>query len=393
VVIDDRFVSSRHLQVTRYDTTFQVRDLSSTNGTYLGDIRVYEVQVPLNTALRLGRTELVLEPASRAGLEQPRHGLIGNEPAMRQVLERIQRVAASTATVLILGESGTGKELVARALHDGSTRAMQAFVPVNCAALSPALIESELFGHEKGAFTGAESRSKGAFEEADGGTLFLDEVGELPLELQAKLLRVLEGGEVKRVGSSRPFQVDVRVVAATNRDLLREARQGRFRMDLYYRLSIVPLALPPLRERRKDIRLLAEHFLRLYTPREQTVKFTPAALTRLQHHPWPGNVRELRNVVCRALLMRHSQKIDVDDLTFEQEPGYEPGDPEGRLLELPEGMTLEQMMQQVERQLIESTLRRCDYHKDKAAKLLGIARSSLFERLKKWGHEQGEEEA
>jgi transcriptional regulator with GAF, ATPase, and Fis domain len=217
-------------------------------------------------------------------------------------------VAPSTATVLILGESGTGKELVARALHDGSTRAMQPFVPINCAALSPALIESELFGHEKGAFTGAESRSQGAFEAADGGTLFLDEVGELPLELQAKLLRVLENGELKRVGSSRPFQVDVRMVAATNRDLLNEARRGRFRMDLYYRLSIVPLALPPLRERRKDIRQLAEHFLGVYTPRGQTVKFTPAALTRLQLHSWPGNVRELRNVVCRALLMRQSQK-------------------------------------------------------------------------------------
>ncbi len=244
---------------------------------------------------------------------------------------------------------------------------MQPFVPVNCVALSPALIESKLFGHEKGAFTGAESRGQGAFEAADGGTLFLDEVGEL----QAKLLRVLENGEVKRVGSSRPFHVDVRMVAATNRDLLNEARRGRFRMDLYYRLSMVPLALPPLRERRKGIRLLAEHFLRVYTPREQTVKLPPAALTRLQQHSWPGNVRELRNVVCRALLMRQSQKIDVEAITFEQEPAHEPGGIEGRSLELPEGMTLEQMRQQVERQLIESTLRRCDYHKDKAARLLG----------------------
>jgi DNA-binding NtrC family response regulator len=205
-------------------------------------------------------------------------------------------------------------------------------------------------------------------------------------------LRVLENGEVKRVGSSRPFHVDVRVVAATNRDLLNEARRGRFRMDLYYRLSIVPLGLPPLRERGKDIRLLAEYFLRVYTPREQTVKFTPAALTRFQQHTWPGNVRELRNVVCRALLLRQSQKIEADAITFEQESAHEPGGTEGRGLELPEGMTLEQMLQLVERQLIESTLRRCDYHKDKAAKLLGLARSSLFERLKKWGHDEGEEE-
>jgi transcriptional regulator with GAF, ATPase, and Fis domain len=186
---------------------------------------------------------------------------------MRQLVELIQRVAPANAVVTVLGESGTGKELVALALHEASPRAGQPFIPLNCAALAPAVIESELFGHEKGAFTGADSRRKGAFEEAHGGTLFLDEVGELPLELQARLLRVLESGEVKPVGASRPFHVDVRVVAATHRELRAWARLGKFREDLYYRLGVMPLVVPPLRSRRSDIRGLAEHFVRLHAPR------------------------------------------------------------------------------------------------------------------------------
>ena len=228
--------------------------------------------------------------------------------------------------VTLLGESGTGKELVARALHECSLRAGQPFIPINCAALSPSVMESELFGHEKGAFTGADSRRKGAFEEAHGGTLFLDEVGELPLEVQAKLLRVLESGEVKPVGATRPFQVDVRVVAATHRDLRQWARQGKFREDLYYRLNVMPLVLPPLRNRRGDLRLLAEHFVRLHAPRGQTPKFTPAALARLQQHAWPGNIRELRNVVRRALLVRKGAKMDAGDITFEEAYSRAPED-------------------------------------------------------------------
>src|SRR5688500_11925247 len=189
-------------------------------------------------------------------------------------------------------------------MHNRSTRAQSAFIPVNCEAISKELIESELFGHEKGAFTGAMGPRKGAFEEADGGTLFLDEIGELPLDLQAKLLRALESGEIKRVGASRPTQVDVRIVAATNRDLLASAREGKFREDLYYRLCVVPLHLPPLRSRRGDVGMLAEHFLEAFSPRGQTVRLSTAAVERLQLHAWPGNVRELRNVVHRALLLR-----------------------------------------------------------------------------------------
>jgi DNA-binding NtrC family response regulator len=387
LVLRDRFVSSHHLRVTRRATGIHVRDLGSTNGTYLNGARLLEAELPLNSVLRVGDTELVLEPVD-PGAQRPSHGLIGNAPAMRQLVELLQRVAPSSALVTILGESGTGKELVARALHDGSPRASRPFLPINCAALSPALIESELFGHEKGAFTGADSKRKGAFEAAQGGTLFLDEVGELPLELQAKLLRVLESGEVKPVGANHPFRVDVRVVAATNRDLLAEAHAGRFRKDLYYRLSVLPLVLPPLRERRGDIRLLAEYFLRVHTPRGHVVKLAPAALAKLQEHSWPGNVRELRNVVSRALLIRKSPKLDADVITFEPAPEHAPGDAAGLPPELPEGVTLEQMMDRVERRYIEGTLLRCDHHKDRAAKRLGLARSSLFERLKKWGHGQ-----
>ncbi len=388
LVVRDSFISSRHLQVTRRGAGFHVRDLNSTNGTYLGDVRVFEVEVPLNTVLRVGETELLFEPALQGQQVPSFHGLVGNEPAMRHLVESLKRVGPSDAGVLILGESGTGKELVARALHAASPRADKPFLSINCGALPPNIIESELFGHEKGAFTGAGARRRGAFEEAHGGTLFLDEVGELPLELQARLLRVLDSGEVKPVGNSRAFHVDVRVVAATHRDLRARVGQGLFREDLYYRLNVLPVGVPPLRSRRTDIRLLAEHFIRQYVPQGQ-VKLTDAALARLQQHPWPGNVRELRNVVCRALLVRKGPQLDASALTFE-EPLPRPPQP-GAPLELPEGVTLEQMMQRLERQLIESTLRRCGNHKDRAAKQLGLARSSLFKKLKDWGLGQGDE--
>jgi DNA-binding NtrC family response regulator len=386
VVVQDRFISGRHLKVTQREGVLHVVDLNSTNGTFLGTTRVFEVEVALNTPLRIGETELFLEPRSAPEGGTALHGLIGGEPAMRQLMDLVERVAPSSASVAILGESGTGKELVARALHTCSTRADQPLVPLNCAAISRELIESELFGHEKGAFTGAQGTRKGAFEEAHGGTLFLDEVGELPLDLQPKLLRALESGEIKRVGASRPLHVDVRVVAATHRDLLAAVREGKFREDLYYRLCVIPLVLPPLRNRRGDIPPLAEHFVHTYAPRGQAVRLTPAALERLQQHPWPGNVRELRNVVHRALLLRRGAKIDAEDISFDAEFGREPEPPVlpgGSAL--PPGMTLEQMMTRLERQIIEGSLRRHGGNREKVAKELGLARSTLFKRLKDWG--------
>jgi DNA-binding NtrC family response regulator len=390
VVIQDRFLSGQHLKVTRSEGGFQVLDLNSTNGTFLGGTRIFEAEVSLNTVLRVGETELLFELVSQSQPQASFHGIIGNDPSMRQLVEMIQRVAPSNFTVTVLGESGTGKELVARAIHECSPRAHQPFIPINCAAISPELIESELFGHEKGAFTGAETKRRGAFEEAHGGTLFLDEIGELPLEMQAKLLRVLENGEVKPVGATRPIRVDVRVVAATNRDLPSYTDEGKFREDLYFRLCGLPITLPPLRHRTGDVRALAEHFLRACAPRGQTVRFTAAALNKLQQHTWPGNVRELRNVVNRALLLRKGPKIDADDLSFEQATLRVP---EGMAhLELPVGVTLEQMMQRLERQVVENTLRRFKHNKDRTARALGLGRSSLYRRLKEWGIDAEDEE-
>jgi DNA-binding NtrC family response regulator len=311
---------------------------------------------------------------------------------VRHLIDLIERVAPSSAAVAIFGESGTGKELVAKALHACSTRADKPFIPINCAAISKELIESELFGHEKGAFTGAQGARRGAFEEAHGGTLFLDEIGELPLALQAKLLRALESGEIKRVGSSRPAHVDVRVLAATNRDLLAASREGKFREDLYYRLCVIPMLLPPLRSRRGDLSLLADSFVRHYAPRGQTVKLTPAAVEKLQKHVWPGNIRELRNVVHRALLLRKGPQIDAPDITFDQEYSREPTGAPNLSLDMPEGLNLEQMMEHVQREIVIHTLRRYNQNRERVAKELGLARSTLFKRLKEWGISKPDED-
>ena len=387
LVLEDRFISGKHVRIARRGSRFLVLDHASTNGTWLGAVRLFEAEVPLHTQIHIGETDLVLEPASSARKDAPEawQGLVGSDPAMKLLIELIDRVSPSSAAVIILGESGTGKELVARAVHARSTRAQRPFVPVNCAAISKELIESELFGHEKGAFTGAIGAHKGAFEEADGGTLFLDEIGELPLDLQAKLLRALESGEIKRVGSSRPSHVDVRVVAATNRDLLAASRSGRFRDDLYYRLCVVPLTVPPLRSRRGDVPGLAEHFLGQFSPRGQTVRFTPTALARLEGHPWPGNVRELRNVIHRALLLRRGTAIDETDLTFDPDPSPRLRDGNGVVSQYVPGRKLEDLLELAERQIVESALRQFNNNRERVAKELGVARSTLFKRLKDWG--------
>jgi transcriptional regulator with GAF, ATPase, and Fis domain len=234
---------------------------------------------------------------------------------MRGVFEHIQKVAAADTTVLLLGETGTGKELIASAIHNLSPCKGKLLVKMNCAALPSELIESELFGHEKGAFTGATTQRKGRFELADGGTLFLDEVGELSLPAQAKLLRVLQEQEFERVGGSRPIKVDARVIAATNRDLAEMVKHGEFRADLYYRLNVFPIRIPPLRERHEDIPVLARHFLQQLARKlgKPLVDLTPRSLTRLQVYPWPGNVRELQNVIERATILASGPLVDIDD--------------------------------------------------------------------------------
>ena len=385
LVLDDKFTSGRHLKVARRDGYFLVADQGSTNGTWLGNARIHEAEVPLFSTIRVGEAQLTIEPSGSGERREAYCGIIGDDPSVKQLAELIEKVAPSSAAVAIFGESGTGKELVAKAVHTRSTRKDRAFIPVNCAAISKELIESELFGHEKGAFTGAMTANTGAFEEADGGTLFLDEIGELPLELQAKLLRALESGEIKRVGAPRPLQVDVRIVAATNRDLLQSVKRGEFREDLYYRLCVIPLHLAPLRSRRGDIPAIAEHFVKAFAPKGQDVRFTAEALHALCDHPWPGNIRELRNAVHRALLLRRGPFIDAGDLSFDVARASPSAEPPAPVEAGAEGQPLEARLQVVEKQLILATLRKHDGNREKAARELGLSRSSLFKRLKDWG--------
>jgi two-component system response regulator HydG len=306
-------------------------------------------------------------------------GLLGDAPAFRAALETLRQVAPTSATVLLSGESGTGKELAARLVHDLSPRAPGPFVPINCGAIPEGLIESELFGHERGAFTGAVARKEGLLERAQGGTLFLDEIGELPLLLQVKLLRFLQDGVLERVGGTEPVRVDARVVAATNRDLAAEVRAGRFREDLFYRLDVVSLRLPPLRDRREDVPLLAMAFLRRVAEKngKRVTGFTDGALSALEAYAWPGNVRELLHAVERAVILCRGETIDVPDLpeAIRAHPGAER--PPATSLVVPLGTTMED----IERLVIKETLRQTQGDKNLAAQILGIAARTIYRKL------------
>ena len=302
--------------------------------------------------------------------------IIGTSPAILRTLELVNQVAPSTATVLIQGESGTGKELIANAVHHGSPRRARPFIKVNCAALPETLLESELFGYERGAFTGAVARREGRFELADGGTLFMDEIGDLSLATQAKLLRVLQEGEFERLGGTRTLKVDVRLVAATHADLATLVREKGFREDLFYRLNVITIQIPPLRERREDIPLLAQHFLGRYAVKNaKTITgFTDEALDLLQSYAWPGNVRELENVIERAVVLTRGSMISPADLP-ETLAG---ADQAARHRVISVGTPLEE----VEDRLIEETLRYARGDKTLAAKLLGIATRTIYRRMK-----------
>ncbi len=302
--------------------------------------------------------------------------IIGASPLMLRTLDLVRQVAPSTATILIQGESGTGKELIADAIHHGSPRRERAFIKVNCAALPETLLESELFGHERGAFTGAVARKEGRFELADGGTLFMDEIGEISPAMQAKLLRVLQSGEFERVGGTRTLTADVRLIAATNSDVAALVREKRFREDLYYRLNVITIQLPPLRARQDDIPLLAHHFLRRYAAKNaKTVGgFAEEALDILQTYAWPGNVRELENVIERAVVLTRSSVISPADLP----EALAGADQAARHLVISIGTPLEE----VEDRLIEETLRYTKGDKTLAAKLLGIATRTIYRRAK-----------
>jgi len=344
--------------------------------------------------LDLGRLEECLDSLAppgkaRASAPRPAQGpdyapfgyLVGRSEPMQALYRLIERAAPSDATVLLRGESGTGKELVAKALHDLSPRAKGPFLAVNCGALPSNLIGSELFGHERGSFTGATRQHRGYFERAVTGTLLLDEVSEMPLELQVQLLRVLEAGTLRRLGGERDVRVDVRVVAATNQDLETALAEGRFREDLYFRLAILPIELPPLRERGGDVVLLANHFLALLNQQQGAEKwFTAAALERLTSHVWPGNVRELRNAVQRAFILA-DDTIDAEHLPRWREDGRED---DARRVNLAVGTSIDD----AERRLILATLEHFQGDKPKTAESLGISLKTLYNRLKQYQRER-----
>jgi two-component system response regulator AtoC len=342
-------------------------------------------------------------------LNQEIHGafdfgnIIGDSPALREVLEKVEQVAPTSSTVLLRGETGTGKELVAHAIHINSPRENRPFVRVNCAALAPGVLESELFGHEKGAFTGAVSQRPGRFELSDGGTLFLDECGDLPMEVQIKLLRALQEREFERVGGNQTIKVDVRVISATNRDLERMIEQGKFREDLYYRLNVFPIHLPPLRDRLDDLPALVTHFITKFarSGMTQSPGMAQAALAKLGRYSWPGNVRELENIIERAMILARGREIGAEHLDFGRR-AHSPSPPRGVPVAAPEAVAADDLAAPLggdesrplsarlldsERREIMAAVEKCNSNIAGAARLLGINRSTLYYRMRKHGLE------
>jgi two-component system nitrogen regulation response regulator NtrX len=340
------------------------------------------VLVTVKNALEHER--LVDENKSLKRAVEARHQMVGESQPLRQVWDAIKRASPTNATVLLLGESGSGKELVARSIHRNSLRSRERFVQVNCAAIPEELIESELFGHEKGSFTGATEKQIGKFEQADRGTIFLDEVGDMSAKTQAKVLRVLQEGEVERLGSARTIKVDVRVIAATNKDLEQEIEKATFREDLYFRLSVIPIRVPPLRDRREDIPALVRHFADLFSRdnNRRPQRFTQAALEHMQKARWKGNVRELKNTVERLIIMTPGEVIDVDDLRdivrLESRPAAVDNDKE-------RPGTLREFKESAERTFLVGKLRENNWNISKTAEVIGTPRSNLYKKLEQYG--------
>src|ERR671911_1686990 len=335
----------------------------------------------------LDRSRLADENRSLKRVVEVRHQLVGESAGLKRVTESIRRAAPTNATVLITGESGVGKELVARAVHRNSLRHRERFIQVNCAAIPDDLIESELFGHEKGSFTGATEKQIGKFEQADKGTIFLDEVGDMSLKTQAKVLRVLQEGEVERLGSSRTIKVDVRVIAATNKNLDEEIEKGEFRDDLYFRLAVIPIYVPPLRERAEDIPLLVKHFVDLFS-RENNFrpkKITPPAMDVLQRYRWKGNIRELRNTVERLIIMTPADSIDLPDLP---ESIRVDGPSRGPDNDTVKAGTLREHKEVSERAFLVQKLRETGWNISKTAELIDTPRSNLYKKLEQYNIKQ-----
>ena len=381
LILTDPTVSRAHAVVEEKAEGYLLRDLGSTNGTFLDGVRVREAFLSAGSVIRLGQTEITFSPVEER-IENIRStadrfgDLVGSSASIRGVFGVLERVAPTDVAVLILGETGTGKELAARALHSHGRRSDRPFVVFDCGAVAPNLIESELFGHEKGAFTDAVKARQGAFELAQGGTIFLDEIGELAPALQPKLLRALDQHEIRRVGGEQVVKVNVRVVAATNRDLEKEVKAGRFREDLFYRLSVVSVFMPPLRQRKEDIDLVAVHILTDISQEvgKKITGLSPAAAEALRAYRWPGNVRELKNVLQRAAALSDGERIEARDLFLSQGK-------KSITLEGLSGKTLEE----IEKAAIHATLKAVSGNKTAAAKALGIAYSTLYEKMKKYG--------
>ncbi len=371
--IEDPHVSRAHVKLVLAAGGIALEDLGSSNGTWVNGVKVKEAHLSVNAVIVLGRTTLRvdLEP------ERPRVGFgdaVGSSPRMAEVFADLARLAPTDLSVTLLGETGTGKDVLARALHATSARARAPFVVFDCGAVAANLIESELFGHVKGAFTGAVAERKGAFEQAQGGTIFLDEIGELPLELQPRLLRALEQRTVRRVGGARDVAVDVRVIAATHRDLEAEVQAGKFRQDLFFRLNAAVISVPALRDRLEDLPVLVDAILR---QAGSALRIDPGALEVLESHDWPGNVRELKNVIASAVAFADGPVLEARHFTRLTHKRRD-----ASIDRLPlAGRTLDAL----ERAAIKQTLARLGGNKTQAAQALGIAASTLYEKIKKYG--------
>lgn len=406
IILLDNTISREHISIEMTDDFYVLRDLNSTNGTYINGMRVKEVFLAPGDIIKIGSTELEftafdekvrVEPSPHTQFGE----MVGKSSKMRQIFGLLEKIAPSLATVIVEGETGTGKELVAKAIHQFSNRKDKPFVVFDCSAVAPNLIESELFGHEKGAFTGAVKKRTGAFEAAYGGTIFLDEIGELTLDLQPKLLRALEQREIKRVGGNDRTPLDVRVVCATNRDLKAEVEAGNFREDLYYRLSVVKVNLPALRERHEDIPMIVQKFLEqgrfnLNPDGELKIKRVEEdALRMLQRYQWPGNVRELANVVERACSMADGDELNAANLGFvfqEMDHNTEPTERLSIDTSLPFKEAKQKIVEIFEKDYLEDLLSRNDFNVSKASRDAKIDRKHLRNLLKKYEISVGDDE-
>jgi DNA-binding NtrC family response regulator len=389
LTINDPKVSGMHCELRLQSDGYRVRDLGSTNGTHVKGVRIVEGFIPPGATIQLGKSAVVFTPLDDSVTvplwnDARLHGLIGGSVAMRQLFDMINRFAQSDATVLIQGETGAGKEGVADAIHQCSPRRDGPFVVLDCSAIPEQLFEDQIFGHEQGAFTGAGRATIGVFEAAHGGTLFLDEIGELPLDVQSKLLRAVETRKVRRIGSTKVIASDVRIIAATNRDLATEVNRGTFRSDLFYRLSVAKLSVPALRERREDIPLLVEHFLRQLVATHGDPRLPDDFAARAQRHAWPGNVRELRNAVERAVLLPNHPTL-----------GFEaPPKKEGQFgevdIDVPFKVAKQKLVDEFDRKYLEQLLEAHDNNISAAARAAGIERMSIYKMIRRLGLDKTE---